>query len=169
VWTLKLRRAFGWCPQRFSIRALLALTLLVSVGLGWWLRPIYVEEPWGAGYGLTIQYHVRRGWNGDRYYVGPATIRYENGKASVIGYVDGLKEKSVAFGSDDGHSKFWHEDGRELNGTGWFFYMSQDYLPRQMNGEPISTEEQWRPEAAKFRKDHPEFERNDVIRKDGSR
>jgi hypothetical protein len=141
---------------------------LVSVGLWWWLRPIHVEEPWGAGFtGLTIQYHVRRGWKGDRYYVGPAIIRYENGKASVIGYVDGLIEKSVAFGSDDRYCKYWHEDGHELNGTEWFFYMSQDYMPRHMGGESISTEEKWRRIAADFTKEHPEFERKDVIREDG--
>jgi hypothetical protein len=107
-----------------------------------------------------MQYRIRRSWGGDRYYVGPATIRYENGNIAVAGHVDGLEEHSISFGCDDEHVRYWHEDGRKLNSTEWFFYMSREYIPRHMNGELIGTEKDWRRMNAEFEKEHPEWVRS---------
>jgi hypothetical protein len=136
---------------------MLALVFVLGVFLWWWYRPVPINEPWGLGYGLTYQARVRRTWKGDRVYVGPATIRYENGNVAMLGDVNGMEENTVAFGINKDHCKYWHEDGRPLNQTEWFLYLSAEYVPRHMNGEPSQTEEEWRAAAAKFRKEHPEF------------
>jgi hypothetical protein len=135
---------------------MLALVFVLSIALWWWFRPISVEEPWGNG-DLTMQYRIRRSWNGERRYVGPATLRYENGNIAVLSNVDGIEWKSIDPTADSYQARYWHEDGRELNFTEWFFYMSTDYFPRRMNGEPINTEQEWRHSAIEFEKQHPEL------------
>jgi hypothetical protein len=147
----------SWRPWRFSLRALLAVTLVASAGLWWWFRPISVEKPWA--YGLTIHYQIRRSWNGDRYYVGPATLRYQNENISAISNVNGLKWNSVDPFGDVEQAKYWHEDGRKLSSSEWFLYLSTEYIPRNMNGEPINTEEEWRRMNAELAKKHPETQK----------
>ena len=136
---------------------LLAFMVIASVAFWWWFRPVVVEEPWSVAYGLTLEYKTRRSWNGHQYYVGPAILRYKNGNLAAKGIVDGFEHESITFFSQDDHFLYWHEDGRKLLWHEWFFYISSEYIPRQMNGEPISTEDEWRRMAVEFEKAHPEL------------
>jgi hypothetical protein len=133
--------------------------VVASVGLWWWFRPVAVKEDY-VGYGLTMEYKTRRSWNGDKYYVGPATLRYKNGNISAINNVNGLKWNSVSPFSDVEQGQYWHEDGRKLSWSEWFLYVSSEYIPRNMNGEPSSTEEEWRQMNAELAKKHPETQKN---------
>jgi hypothetical protein len=40
--------------------------------------------------------------------------------------------------------EYWHEDGRKLKWKEWFFFLSNDYFPRQIHGDMIRTEDDWR-------------------------
>ena len=137
---------------------MLALTFAASIGLWWWFRPVAVEEPYP--FGLTTQYKIRRGWNGRKYYVGPVTLRYENGNAASIGDVNRLEQRSVGFFTGDERFQYWHEDGRKFSSSEWFFDVSQEYIPRQMNEKPIGTEEDWRRMNAGFEKKYPKSEKS---------
>jgi hypothetical protein len=135
----------------------LAIITVASIGLWWWFRPITVEEPWA--YGLTTQYQIRRSWNGDRYYVGLAILRYDNGNISAISNVNGLKWNSVSPYGDSEQDQYWHEDGRKLSWSEWSLYLSTEYIPRNMNGEPVNTEVEWRQMNAELAKKHPETQK----------
>ncbi len=103
---------------------------------------------------------IRRSWDGSQYYVGTATVRYENGNIAVLSNVDGLRWNSIDPTADGNPIQYWHEDGRELDHVEWFLYMSGDYLPRRTDSEPLSTEQEWRGQADEIKKQHPEWANN---------
>jgi hypothetical protein len=142
----------NWRRFRFGIRTLLIITGIVSIGLWWWIRPIYVEEDWaGPQWGLTARYKLRRGWDGRRYYVGLATLTYPSGQLAVRANFNGTEhwpvvfwatsQSGIPFGADE-RQEYWHEDGGKLNCREWISFLSTDYLPRRMRGDVRKTEQE---------------------------
>jgi hypothetical protein len=140
-------------PRRFSLRTLLVTVFLASIALYWWYSPVSVKEPWGPASGLTLEYKTRRNWDGRKHYVGPVLLRYENGHVAAVSKLD--VSKAGTFFVGDKYFDYWHEDGRRLDWTEWFMYISTDYIPRQMDGKPINMEPAWRRLAAESKKKNP--------------
>jgi hypothetical protein len=113
---------------QFRLRTLFVVVLIASVGLWLWTKPFAVEDDWGGYYGWTTNYQLRRGWNGRRYFVGPATLTYQNGQLAARGNVNGIEEETLTFWIGDEHFEYWREDGQKLNWEDWFLYVSTDYL-----------------------------------------
>jgi hypothetical protein len=134
--------------SQFRLRTLFGIFVISSVALWWLFRPIKVDEAFGPG--LTTSYTIRLGIDGQYYFVGPATLFYAGGSRSAFSEVDRWRksEYEPVF-ENSAVTKHWHEDGRELTRNEWFAYLSTDYIPRQMNGEAISTESEWREIARK--------------------
>jgi hypothetical protein len=137
-------------PQ-FSLRTLFGIFVISSVALWWWFRPIKVEEAWRAhSYGLTASYTVRRGINGQYYFVGPAALVYADGSRSALSEVDRWRQTEYEPDFENSAvTKYWHEDGRELTRHEWWAYLATDYIPRQINSQAIITELEWREIARK--------------------
>lgn len=128
----------------FRLRTLLIGIGLFSGGLWWWFRPFTVYE--SAGYGMTCHYTARRSWDGRRYYLGPAILVYPNGRlAAKDNNVDGVEVNSVSLWGENDKCEYWLDDGTKLGcHEEWFAFLSFDFIPRQMHGEPLKTEKQWR-------------------------
>lgn len=95
---------------------------------------------------MTCHYTARRSWNGRRYYVGPAIIVYPNGRiAARDSSVDGVEVNTVSHFGDYDKCEYWLDDGRKLAcWEEWFAYQTFEFVPSQMYGEPLKTENQWR-------------------------
>ena len=77
---------------------------------------------------------------------------YRNGTLALKGNVDGLDVDTSTTLSDDATYEYFLEDGRKLAcWEEWFAFQSFDFMPRQMDGEPLKTEKEWRAVAAEMK------------------
>jgi hypothetical protein len=140
---------------QFSLRTLLIVPAIFSIALWWWFRPYAVEE--ADFYGMSRHYIVQRSWNGRKHYEGSVSLKYRDGKLAVRTDVDGVEVGTISlWGEGDERSEYWHTDGRKLQWDEWFMYMSGDYIPRQMRGESMMTEDEWRKAVEEFRNTYGE-------------
>lgn len=145
--------------RQFTLKGLLLTILVMSALLAWWQRPFVIKESYYDG-AWKMESTVRRGWDGRLYHHGPTTRYFANGKKAVEIEIYGAE---AGPDSDDvtdlPGTKYWHEDGRELTQRESFAYWSMEYLPRQMDGEPLLTEPEWR---AHLREKKAEYDQIDA-------
>jgi hypothetical protein len=127
--------------------------------LVWWQRPFIVKESFYNG-AWNMETTVRRGFNGRLYHHGTTTRYFANGKKAVELEIDGAEAGFESNGVDwFPGTRYWHEDGRELTWRESLAYGSLEYLPREMNGQPVLTEPEWR---AHLREKKEEYDKIDA-------
>ena len=77
--------------------------------------------------------------------MGPARLVYPNGNLAAKGNVDGVEVDTLIFWTGNDRFEYWLDDRRKLAcWEEWFAFQSNDFIPRQIHGKPLMTEEEWR-------------------------
>ncbi len=143
---------------QFTLKGLLLSMVAFSAILAWWQRPFIVKQSFYNG-ACNIETTVRRGWNGRLYHHGTTTRYFANGKKAVEIEIYGAEAGPDSNGVEGlPGTRYWHEDGRELTWRESWVYWSMEYLPREMSGEHIMTEPEWR---AHLREKKAEYDKID--------